>query len=130
MSQILNILRAYILFLGCNYRIGWTTLQNKIFNRLYKVLIAARLAKLASAGSRNEPVQRRIYADKTAKRVRQIFSNVCWVSHSDLILQLLQTNLAVETTLFWKIFKPLHCHFRLIICCTIVYIMGIWSKHS
>lgn len=61
-------------------RSGWTTSQNKLFNRVYKVLISSRLARLANSGSEGEPIQRRLYADKCAKRIRSIFSGVFWVS--------------------------------------------------
>lgn len=64
------------------YRIGWSPVQNKVFNRVYKVLMSIRLARLAHSSTVDEPIHRRIYCDKHAKRVRQIFSSVSWVSRS------------------------------------------------
>ena len=73
-----NFSQSLRLLLLC--RSGWTTSQNKLFNRVYKVLISSRLARLANSGCQGEPVQRRLYADKCAKRIRSIFSGVFWVS--------------------------------------------------
>ena len=73
-----NFSQSLSLLILC--RSGWTTSQNKLFNRVYKVLISSRLARLANSGCQGEPVQRRLYADKCAKRIRSIFSGVFWVS--------------------------------------------------
>ena len=62
------------------YRSDWSQAQSKIFNKVYKVLAAARLSKLANSGVINEPILRRLSADKNARRIRQIFSNACWVN--------------------------------------------------
>ncbi|GAB6025466.1 KAT8 regulatory NSL complex subunit 3 [Chamberlinius hualienensis] len=59
-------------------RTGWTTQQNRIFGRVCKILNADALAKLAYAGSTNEPVMRRIYVDKGSKRLRQVFASFDW----------------------------------------------------
>ena len=57
---------------------GWIPSQNRLFNKMIKVLHADRLARLAQAGIANEPIQRRLVVDKTAKRVRQILASVSW----------------------------------------------------
>ena len=59
---------------------GWLPSQTRLFNKMIKVLHADRLARLAQAGIANEPIQRRLVVDKTAKRVRALLASVMWDS--------------------------------------------------
>ncbi|XP_021919608.1 KAT8 regulatory NSL complex subunit 3 isoform X3 [Zootermopsis nevadensis] len=59
-------------------RVNWTPVQNRLFNKMVRLLQADRLARLAQAGNWNEPVLRRIAVDKTVRRVRQMFASVGW----------------------------------------------------
>ncbi|ELU09847.1 hypothetical protein CAPTEDRAFT_172948 [Capitella teleta] len=59
-------------------RTGWTIQQNRLFNKVVKVLQTDRLSRLSLQGNKNEPVLRRNYVDKTARRIRQILSTVTW----------------------------------------------------
>ena len=80
-----RVLAAYIYMYNL-YRSDWSQAQSKIFNKVYKVLAAARLSKLANSGVINEPILRRLSADKNARRIRQIFSNACWVNKQFLFM--------------------------------------------
>ena len=59
---------------------GWLPSQTRLFNKVIKVLHADRLARLAQAGIANEPIQRRLVVDKTAKRLRALLASVMWDS--------------------------------------------------
>ena len=59
---------------------GWLPSQTRLFNKMVKVLHADRLARLAQAGIANEPIQRRLVVDKTAKRIRALLASVMWDS--------------------------------------------------
>ncbi|XP_023933273.1 KAT8 regulatory NSL complex subunit 3 [Lingula anatina] len=59
-------------------RTGWTLQQNKLFNKVIKILQSDRLSRLAYEGHNNEPIMRRLSVDKTAKRFRQAMGSVGW----------------------------------------------------
>ncbi|XP_052773683.1 KAT8 regulatory NSL complex subunit 3-like [Mya arenaria] len=59
-------------------RVGWTPQQNRLFNKVNKLLVGDRLSKLANVGTKNEPIQRRNQVDKTAKRVRHALATYKW----------------------------------------------------
>ena len=58
--------------------VNWTPVQNRLFNKMVRLLQADRLARLAQSGNWNEPVLRRITVDKTVRRVRQMLASVGW----------------------------------------------------
>lgn len=59
-------------------RAGWSVQQNRLFNKVHKVLQTDRLSRLACEGTVSEPIKRRITVDKTARRMRQIFAYFSW----------------------------------------------------
>ncbi|XP_076308302.1 uncharacterized protein LOC143223773 isoform X2 [Tachypleus tridentatus] len=68
---------------------GWSVAQNRLFNKIVKILNTDRLARLTYEGTNNEPVMRRLAVDKTAQRIRQVFSSFSW--DDKLLLWLYQT---------------------------------------
>nr|CAH0113201.1 unnamed protein product [Daphnia galeata] len=59
-------------------RDGWTPLQNRIFNKVVKLLIADNMAKLATEKLENEAIQKKIHVEGSAKKLRIILSSVSW----------------------------------------------------
>ncbi|XP_060565534.1 KAT8 regulatory NSL complex subunit 3-like isoform X2 [Ruditapes philippinarum] len=59
-------------------RAGWTAQQNRLFNKINKILHSDRLSRLAFESNINEAVLRRNQVDKTAKRFRQALASVKW----------------------------------------------------
>ncbi|XP_014254963.1 KAT8 regulatory NSL complex subunit 3 isoform X2 [Cimex lectularius] len=77
-------------------RTDWTLAQNRLFDRTARILHNDRLARLTYEGSWNEPVLRRIAVNKSARRLRTLFSTFAWQTkllqwlHSTL-LEILET---------------------------------------
>lgn len=63
-------------FYSC--RDGWLAKQGKIFAEVMRLFHADRLARLASKGRKDEVIQRRLLADRTAQRFRQLMSRLQW----------------------------------------------------
>ena len=62
-----------------------------------KVLHADQLARLALKGIHNEPVQKRLIVDKTAKRLRIVLASVLWESRlTQWLHDMLCDNLPLE----------------------------------
>jgi hypothetical protein len=57
-----------------------TPQQKSLLLRVCEVLQADRLARLAYTEIEDEPVYRRIHTDRAARKVRQAFADVHWVS--------------------------------------------------
>lgn len=72
----INVLDTSCFIICCS--VNWTPVQNRLFNKMVRLLQADRLARLAQAGNWNEPVLRRITVDKTVRRIRQMLASVGW----------------------------------------------------
>ncbi|KAK9508475.1 hypothetical protein O3M35_006025 [Rhynocoris fuscipes] len=59
-------------------RTDWTLQQRKIFERGVRILHYDRLSRLSYKGNWNEPILRRIAVDKSARRLRTLFSIFSW----------------------------------------------------
>lgn len=60
------------------YRFGWSSIQNRLFNKMARILYTDQLSHLANSGHWNEPVLRRISVDKSSRRVRALFASISW----------------------------------------------------
>ncbi|WAR22154.1 KANL3-like protein [Mya arenaria] len=83
-------------------RVGWTPQQNRLFNKVNKLLVGDRLSKLANVGTKNEPIQRRNQVDKTAKRNPKLMQWLHGVLLDNLGTQALAIYLEVLQTLRTK----------------------------
>lgn len=69
-------------------------MQNRIFNKVTRVLHNDYLARLTHNNTWNEPVLRRITVDKTARLLRQILGTVSWdVKYTQWLHTILLDNL-------------------------------------
>lgn len=59
-------------------RTNWSDGQRRLFLDVMNLLERGKLAKLAYAGTSNEPVKRRIAMDKSAKQLRHLFATFSW----------------------------------------------------
>lgn len=59
-------------------RFGWSSIQNRLFNKMARILYTDQLSHLANSGHWNEPVLRRIAVDKSSRRVRTLFASISW----------------------------------------------------
>lgn len=79
------------------YRVNWTPAQNRLFNGMVNILNSDHLARLACAGSCNEPILRRTLIDKSVKRVRRLMATVSWDTKlTQWLHQLLIDNLSTQ----------------------------------
>jgi len=102
--------------------VNWTPVQNRLFNKMVRLLQADRLARLAQSGNWNEPVLRRITVDKTVRRVRQMLASVGWDVrltqwlHATLIENLSRQYLAVFVDLLQVNNKTCIINFKFFFC--------------
>ncbi|GJQ72599.1 putative histone H4-K16 acetylation [Trypoxylus dichotomus] len=59
-------------------RLNWTHVQSRVFNNTVNILNSDYMARLAIAGSHNEPIVRRNIIDKSIARFRQLMASVLW----------------------------------------------------
>ncbi|GLH05111.1 Uncharacterized protein GBIM_10722 [Gryllus bimaculatus] len=57
---------------------NWTMTQQRVFSKVVRALHSDRLARLTCSGNWNEPVQRRVIVDKTARRMRHLLACYSW----------------------------------------------------
>lgn len=53
-------------------------MQNRVFNSTVNIMNSDYMARLAVAGSHNEPIVRRNIIDKSVIRFRQLMASVLW----------------------------------------------------
>ncbi|KAF2365030.1 Alpha/Beta hydrolase fold [Trinorchestia longiramus] len=58
-------------------KVGWTTRQERAFDRAVAILDGERLARLACAGVQHEPARRRALLDRSASKFRRLLSGEC-----------------------------------------------------
>ncbi|KAF7993334.1 hypothetical protein HCN44_006394 [Aphidius gifuensis] len=56
----------------------WTPIQTRLFNRIYRVLTAERLSRLAKNSSPLEPIYRRSSIDTASKQFREVLASSGW----------------------------------------------------
>lgn len=56
----------------------WSPMQKRLFTRIFNVLSAERLARLAKTNCSSEPVYRRTSTDTSTKRFREIIASTGW----------------------------------------------------
>ena len=59
-------------------KILWSPVQNKIFNKIVRILNSERLSRLAKSNNAYEPVLRRTSIDTTAKKFRETLASANW----------------------------------------------------
>ncbi|KAI4459456.1 testis development protein prtd [Holotrichia oblita] len=59
-------------------RLNWSHMQNRVFNSTVNIMNNDYMARLAVAGSHNEPIVRRNIIDKSVARFRQLMASVLW----------------------------------------------------
>ncbi|KAI4459462.1 testis development protein prtd [Holotrichia oblita] len=59
-------------------RLNWSHMQNRVFNSAVNIMNNDYMARLAVAGSHNEPIVRRNIIDKSVARFRQLMASVLW----------------------------------------------------
>lgn len=56
----------------------WSSIQNRIFTKVTRILSSERLARLAKTKSRTEPIFRRTSVDIAARRFRETIASTGW----------------------------------------------------
>ncbi|XP_058800499.1 KAT8 regulatory NSL complex subunit 3 isoform X2 [Phymastichus coffea] len=59
-------------------KILWSSVQNRVFARVVRILNSERVARLAKVTSLHEPILRRTSIDTTAKKFRECLASVNW----------------------------------------------------
>ncbi|KAJ8686983.1 hypothetical protein QAD02_022777 [Eretmocerus hayati] len=59
-------------------KILWSPVQNRIFNRIVRILNSERVARLVKANSLHEPIVRRVSIDTTANKFRETLGSANW----------------------------------------------------
>ncbi|XP_023161913.2 uncharacterized protein LOC111593403 isoform X3 [Drosophila hydei] len=59
-------------------RIGWTTMQETLFDKVATILDQDQLARLANDKRQHEAVHRRVAVDKSSSRMRRALASVAW----------------------------------------------------